>query len=287
MAVIILLLLMGSFIMLPYFYTVKPVPPLVDKALLEMAAKMNLASRDAKTENKETFLGAEASTVPANPVLSSFDPNTLSEEGWISMGVRPKTAHTIINYRNKGGRFRVREDISKIWGLRKEDVDRLLPFVQIPDAERSFSFSPHKPVILRQLVTSNRIINIQTATAEEWKTLPGIGEVLASRIVKYRERLGGFTDVGQVKKTYGISDSVFALISPWLKADPANVPKLNLNTLSAYDLCLRANISEAVARAIVAYRKQYGPYQSVDDLKKIVFIKDSLFQKILPYVRVE
>jgi competence protein ComEA len=72
-----------------------------------------------------------------------------------------------------------------------------------------------------------------------------------------------------------------------LKTDPATIPKADLNTVSAYELRQKAGITDAVARAIVLYRQQYGPYKSVEDLKKIVFINDSLFQTILPFVKVD
>ena len=283
-AVIILLVLIACFIIIPYLYTTRPAAPVINKALRDFAAKMDSAATGHAAEDQATTVQAAF----IHRKIFPFDPNTVSEEGWKDLGVSPKTAHTIINYRNKGGRFRLPADIRKIWGLRKEDADRLMPFVRIAVTGKRYVEEKDKTVTGYGLpVTGKRVIDINTATMEEWKTLAGIGDVLAARIMKFRDRIGGFTDATQVKKTYGISDSVFALISPWLKTDPATVPKMNLNMVSAYDLRIRTNIPEVVARAIVAYRQQYGNYQSVEDLKKIVFIKDSLFQKIMPYVRVE
>jgi competence protein ComEA len=66
-----------------------------------------------------------------------------------------------------------------------------------------------------------------------------------------------------------------------LKLDPANLPKLNLNTASAYDMRRRLKYFNGIAKAIVMYREQYGPYQSVNDLKKVVLVSDTLFQREL------
>jgi DNA uptake protein ComE-like DNA-binding protein len=110
--------------------------------------------------------------------------------------------------------------------------------------------------------------------------------VLAARIIKYRERIGGFTGVAQVKRTYGISDSVFALIGPMLMSDPSAIPKIDLNTVSAWQLVQRTGIPDAAARAIIAQRRQTGSFQSVEELKKIPSVDDSLFQKMLPFVKV-
>jgi competence protein ComEA len=284
-AVIILLALIACFIVIPYVYTVRRQPPLVNKTLLALVAKMDTSSRDGIAGNA----GEEVppiNTFPKKTSLFSFDPNTIGEEGWSRLGLQPRTIRTIMNYRNKGGRFRSPADIRKIWGLSKDAADKLIGFVQIAGSGKVTDYQ--LPVTgNRQPATTTKIIDINMATIDDWKTLPGIGQKLAERLVNYRERIGGFSDALQVKKTYGISDSVFTLIAPWLKTDAATMPRLDLNRVSAYELRQRANIPDAVARAIIVYRQQYGPFLSVDDLKKIVFMKDSLFQRIVSFVRVE
>lgn len=285
-AVIILLLLIGGFMVVPYVYTVKQQPPRINKTLLDLATKMEHASRNSIVNNGEEEPRL-VETFSKKVTLFPFDPNTIVEKDWMWLGVNLKTIHTIMNYRNKGGIFRSPEDIRKIWGLKKEQADRLIPFVQI--AGTNHQGASYRSPVTRNLksATVNTILDINTATIDDWKTLPGIEERLAARLVNYRERIGGFTDVLQVKKTYGINDSLFALMSPWLKTDAATLPKINLNTVSAYELRQKTNIPETVARAIVLYRQQNGPFQSVEDLKKIVFLKDSLFQKIVTFVKVD
>lgn len=59
-------------------------------------------------------------------------------------------------------------------------------------------------------------IDINTATAETFQELPGIGPVLSSRIINFRNKLGRFTSLEQLGRTYGLSDSVFSLIKPFL-----------------------------------------------------------------------
>jgi competence protein ComEA len=117
--------------------------------------------------------------------------------------------------------------------------------------------------------------------------LPGIGEVLANRIIKFREKIGGFTNIEQVRKTYGINDSVFQRIEVFLSISQVKSAGLDLNQASVSELQMVAGVSEAVAKAIVVYRQQYGPYRSVTDLKKIVFMSDTLYQRIAPSLRVE
>lgn len=55
-------------------------------------------------------------------------------------------------------------------------------------------------------VTEPRIININTATAELLESLPGIGEVIAQRIVDYREENGPFSSIGELGNVSGIGE---------------------------------------------------------------------------------
>ena len=77
-----------------------------------------------------------------------FDPNTLDSAGWRKLGVSSRTARTIRNYVAKGGQFRKAGDLQKIYGLKKTDVDRLIPFVRItaPAASTTFNNQGKAPV---------------------------------------------------------------------------------------------------------------------------------------------
>lgn len=54
------------------------------------------------------------------------------------------------------------------------------------------------------------LVNLNTATLEQLQTLPGVGPVLAGRIVEYRDRNGGFRAVDDLRKVTGIGEARFA-----------------------------------------------------------------------------
>ncbi|HVX27759.1 MAG TPA: helix-hairpin-helix domain-containing protein, partial [Parafilimonas sp.] len=152
--------------------------------------------------------------------LFPFDPNTLDAQGFKQLGLSDKVIHTLINYRNKGGYFKTPQDIKKIYGLSNADAERLIPFIKIASTNKNINYKNDVNQTTDKSTSSKKdyyhTININTATAEEFKTLPGIGDVLANRIVKFRNSMGGFKSVDDVKRTYGLSDSTFNLIRPYL-----------------------------------------------------------------------
>jgi competence ComEA-like helix-hairpin-helix protein len=84
-----------------------------------------------------------------------------------------------------------------------------------------------------------------------------------------------------------MNDSAFNAMKPYIKVEQNNLLKLNINTTSDFELGSHPYINKTIAKAIVVYRNQHGNYQSINDLRKIVFIKDSVLQKISPYLTVE
>ena len=151
---------------------------------------------------------------------SNFDPNTLSEEGFQKLGLPQRNITTILHYREKGGKFRRPEDIKKIYGLNEDISNQLIPFIKI-NGEGNKNFNDDKPSTLNETYASSpkekyHTIKINTATEEEWKSLPGIGDVLSKRIVKFRTSIGGFKSVDDIGRTYGLPDSTFQKIKPYL-----------------------------------------------------------------------
>lgn len=224
--------------------------------------------------------------------LFYFDPNSIDAAGWKKLGLRDKTIGIILNYRNKGGRFRQAEDIKKIWGLFPDEAERLIPYVRIQANE--------KPEVLAQpsfakdftntdpKFTPKKYSNILINTADTGllMTLPGIGAKLGARIINYRDKLGGFYSVEQVGETFGLPDSTFQKIKPYLQVDEM-VKKININTAELDQLKSHPYIRYHLANAIVQYRKQHGSFRSVTDLSKIMIMDAENLRKMSPYLTVE
>lgn len=287
--IVSLLLLVLLVYFLPYFYAQYPRPFRISQSIELARALDSLQSRERKGEGKPSYSSYSPPVHEQNPkesyrpgALFSFDPNTLSAEGWQQLGLPSRSIRTIMNYRSKGGRFRQPADLQKIWGLPPGFYDRVKdlihiaqdqPLTQLPARENTPR--PEKRIIP---------ININTADTSAFIALPGIGSKLAFRIISFREKLGGFHSVEQVAETYGLADSVFQKIKPYLVPDNLPVKKLNINTATPDELKAHPYIRRNIANAINAYRQQHGRFLNIDELKKISLIDEATFRKILPYV---
>jgi DNA uptake protein ComE-like DNA-binding protein len=255
--------------------------------------------------------------------LFPFDPNLVTDADWETLGVRSKTIMTIRKYLNSGGRFRRPEDLMRIYGLRKDEAERLIPFVRIqqeadPEGKptafarypsRASSRSeprPYKPFATQsyrsyystgasrsgsnrggQVRAAVKIVDINEADSSIFESLPGIGPRLASRIIRFRNACGGFYSVDQVSEIYGISDTLFLTLKPLLALHQQQVKKIFINDWDADSLAMHPYIQRHEAKAIVNFRKQHGRFERVEDLAKVSILTNEWLGKLSYYLSFE
>jgi len=225
-------------------------------------------------------------------IVFYFDPNTASADDWKKLGIREKTAETIQKYIAKGGHFYTPGDISKIWGLHKDDIERLLPYVRI---ENKIVYSKREETALKNNRTeynykersSPGLVNINSADSDAFIALPGIGNKLAQRIISFRDKLGGFYSVDQVRETYGLPDSVFQKIKPKLTLTDVAIKQININTATVDEMKTHPYIRYSLANAFMQYRKQHGNFSAVADIKKIMIVTNEIYNKVSSYLTVK
>lgn len=210
----------------------------------------------------------------SSPVLQPFDPNSVTEEQLLQMGIAPRLAKGWLNYLAKGGKFRQPDDLRKLYGLSEAEANRLLPFVVIPPTTPTAGTTsrPVKPV------------NINSTAADDWTQLPGIGAGWARKIMAYRDKLGGFVHPRQVAETRSLPDSVYQRILPYLTVTPSPLTRVQLNTATWEELSAHPYIEARQARWIVAFREQHGPYRQPQDLLRIPELKPDWLEKLKPYL---
>ncbi len=216
-----------------------------------------------------------------------FDPNTLDAAGWQKLGIKDKTIASMQKYISKGGRFREPDDLRKVWGLRDDEKDRLIPYVRIaestqPAYNNNYTHYEKKPYEKKVIAA----VDINAGDSAAFDALPGIGGGYSRRIINFRNRLGGFYKVEQIAETFGLPDSVFQKIKPLLKMSGNDVKKININTAKEQELKAHPYIRWQLAKVITEYKKQHGDFKTLQDLKKIMTIDEETYNKITPYLTI-
>ncbi|MEI9944383.1 MAG: helix-hairpin-helix domain-containing protein [Chitinophagaceae bacterium] len=112
---------------------------------------------------------------------------------------------------------------------------------------------------------------------------PVSGAKLAARIVNFRDKLGGFYSIDQIKEIYGLPDSTFQKIKTYLKLNNEAIKKININTATIDELKAHPYIKYTIANPLIAYRNEHGPFSKVEDIKKVMAVTDEVYNKLSPY----
>ena len=129
------------------------------------------------------------------------------------------------------------------------------------------------------------VLDINEVDSLDLEKLPTIGEKLSSRIVRYRDRLGGFMQLSQLKEVYGLSDSTYQIIFPLLKIGKDFKPKqIDINKVEYTDLRKHPYTNNSFIKLVLAYRKVHGNFSDRLALEKVEQIDQSVLDKLAPYL---
>jgi competence ComEA-like helix-hairpin-helix protein len=269
---IILLLFLIGVMFLPRFFRVNHEPLVFEftEEEKEQIEVLKIKSQSARKEREKKFSSAKKyeknEYIPPTPT-EPFDPDTMSALSWQDLGLSERQAEVLISYKVRSGGFYNVDQLYSAYVLDSNRVNSWKPFLV---------FNAKKPV--------EKKIEINSATAEELKSLKGIGEKLSERIVTFREKLGGFVSVEQIAEVYGLSPETFESIKNKITVDVKKVKSIDINTIEMKDLAAHPYFTFQMAKLIVNYRGQHGPYSNMDQMVKSKGIEIEDVRKVEPYI---
>jgi len=219
-----------------------------------------------------------------NPI--PFDPNKLSKKKWLAMGIPKSVVQIIINYRKKGGKFKVREDLKKIYGLTPKMYSGLKDYIQIPKTKLVADKKMSEKLKIDTTTKVIPILDINTADSMSLLQVPGIGPFYASQIVKYRKRLGGYCAMSQLSELYKMDSLRLHSISPYLKLEDSLLKPMNLNTVDFKRLVHHPYVDYQTAKRIFQLRNKLGRFASLLELRKDSVLSEIQFKKLQIYIKV-
>ena len=247
----------------------------------ELEALENKDSGIKSYNNSRKWTEKERETSLIEHALHPFNPNLITDENWKQLGIEDWQVKAIKKYKEKAGDFKTKEDFKKVKVITQEQFDRLAPYFLFNDSNEHRNGNGIKTKMEAKPL---EIIELNSANENELMLLKGIGAVFSTRIMKYRDLLGGFINKIQLLEVFGVDSALYSKIEEKIRVDSAKVVPLNINKVAISRLNKHPYISWNVANAIVNYRDQHGPYQHIDEIKNTDLIDAELYEKIKSYL---
>ena len=257
-------------------------------------------------QNNSTFSkyeNAESPTIESEITYFNFNPNNLPEDDWMKLGLTQKQIKTIKNYEAKGGKFRKKEDVKKIYGISPELYSKLEQYIEFQNEETAVGnkqlaneknlavgnekiIGKDQSTLNNKTQTTNSLIELNTTDSAQLTSIKGIGAFYAKSIVKYKNQLGGFYKKEQLLEIWKFDEEKLNAIEQFIIVDANKIKKININTCIDKEL-KHPYLTWNMVNAIISFRKNHGNYKTVDEIKKTDLVNEETFRKIEPYITIE
>jgi competence ComEA-like helix-hairpin-helix protein len=290
--IIVLLIILVVIIAVPHIIPlfIKNKPPDFSKFQSDIAKFEQTLKEDTARKhysyyaNEFDFDNIDKSSAEEKLHPFNFNPNDITAEEWEEMGLTAKQARVIENYVAKGGKFRKKEDLKKMYCITESEYNVLEPYIQLsPDEidngkKKSSAYKSEKNTV---------VIELNSADTNDLKKLSGIGSWYAKKIVAYRNKLGGFYKKEQLLEVRGIDSTRYAGFVDFVNVNTSLVKTININTASVEELKRHPYIGNNIAVSLTNLRQLYGRFKSVADIRKSALVTDANYEKIAAYLTVE
>jgi competence protein ComEA len=288
---------------LHFYNPIKAVEPnliLIDTNLLDSLQKQDQPF--AETKAAEAFNDDVVSfqSYKKENKRFKFNPNTITNEEWLSLGLSTKQVKIIRKYLDKGGSFKKPTDVLKIKYVNVALWNELIPYIVIDESKseeiKRYTYTKDTSAAAlaekakentERLIEFRKTLNFEFNTCNRFnlKQLNLIDSVTIEKLIRYKNGLGGFINLAQLYEMEGIDTTNFTKLKSHLTLDVQSVKTININTCSITQLNKHPYINYNVATALVNYRNAHGKYAQIADLKKCMAMNDNLLKKITPYLR--
>jgi DNA uptake protein ComE-like DNA-binding protein len=230
---------------------------------------------DQETQEKIDGLKEEAKQKDSLG-LFPFNPNFISDYKGYSLGMSVLEIDRLHAYRAKNEFVNNAEEFQKVTQVSDSLLEGISPYFKFPEWTKTKSISKSSGAsntikgASKSESNAYQIQDLNTATAEDLKAIRGIGDILSQRIIKFRNRLGGFLVDDQLFDVYGLeADVVERTFKRFKVLSQPQIQKININKASAEEISKLVYIRYNVAIGIVAHREINGTITSFDELTKI------------------
>lgn len=258
--------LLVAILLAPEKETVIVEEPLAENVRTE-TDKVEADSFQRGVEHREKKAVIKKTEAPSRKVvLAPFDPNLADSIELLDLGLSPYVARNVLRYREKGGRFRTPESFARIYGLTEDQFETLRPYIRISESFRqktdTSTYVRRDTFAVVYKYPKGTLVDVGVADTTELKKIPGIGSGISKAIVGYRNRLGGFYSLEQLREVRFVTPEMME----WFKLDSISIRPLPVNRAGLDRLRNHPYLNFYQAKVILEHRKKHGEIKSLSQL---------------------
>lgn len=202
-----------------------------------------------------------------------FNPNFITDYKGYKLGMSVLEIDRLLDYRKENKYVNSAKEFQAVTQVSDSLLSAIAPYFKFPDwvknkmNNKGYVKYENKAFAKKEKVA---LIDINLATQEDLIKIYGIGEVIALRILKLKESLGGFVSMEQMNDVWGLSPEVVENLNSHFKVYALPLlHKIDINNASLKEISQFSYFRYALAKEIVTYRSMNGDIKNVEDLIKI------------------
>ena len=207
------------------------------------------------------------------PKIYPFNPNFITDYKGYKLGMSVLEIDRLLAFRKENKYVNSPKEFQAVTKVSDSLLNAISPFFKFPDwVNKKKEYKEYKNYPNTAFAKKEKmvIIDINKASQEDLIKIFGIGEAISLRILKFKESLGGFVSMEQMKDVWGLSPEVIENLNSHFKVMALpNVKKIDINNASIKELSQFPYFNYQLARQIVTFRSMNGDIKNSEDLTKI------------------
>ncbi|MFK8061234.1 MAG: ComEA family DNA-binding protein [Polaribacter sp.] len=228
------------------------------------------------------------------PRIYPFNPNYITDYKGEQLGMSLAEIDRLLAFRKTNKFVNSKKEFQKVTKVSDSLLNKISPYFKFPDwvvkrnqqsTTNTYTSNRYKSSYIKRKPSTT---DINKATAEDFKTISGIGPAFSERIIKYRSKLQGFSYESQISEVWGLDkDIVEKVLSTFKIVEKPVIKKINVNTVSFKELLKNPYINYELCKKIFNYRDEVAELQNISELKNIDGFPLDKYDRIVLYLVAE
>ena len=217
-----------------------------------------------------------------------FNPNMITDYKGYTLGMSVKEIDRLLAFRSKNKWVNSAKEFQTVTLVSDSLLTKMAPYFKFPDWVKNSNQTRNTTTAKPSKSSNINKKDLNIASLEELILINGIGDILASRIIKYRSKIGGFVSEIQLKDIYGLNfETRKELLKNYSVLTKPEVRILNINKATILEIASVPYLDYELAREIVDYKNLHERIATFEELAKIKGFPSEKIDRIALYLTIE